>query len=241
MLKRSNLAGDIAGALLCFVLAAIPAGNAWASTTVTTVEYEDVIEDGDAGDSADLIDYDLAPVPAGVGQSLGSYGPFRVVDGQTIVMDGAVDSATPRQFKTLLAAHPGVKMLKMVDCPGSEDDDANLLLARMVHKAGIATHVPSNGSIRSGAIELFLAGKERTSAPGAQFGVHSWQDDTGREARDYAEDDAVHTPYLSFYREVGFTPERAKAFYAFTNAASFSSIHYMTPDELSRFGVITAR
>jgi hypothetical protein len=226
---------DLSGAL--FAVALMLPHTAYAATVVTeSVVVEDSVED----DAAGFIDTSPArPVP-GAGTAIGKYGPFSVV-GDMIVMNGAVETSTPAKFRALLAAHPGVKTIEMIECPGSEDDDANLALAKLIHAAGLNTHVPAGGSIRSGAVELFLAGTERTSERGAQFGVHSWRDDTGREARDYGDDDAVHTPYLRFYREIGFTPESAKAFYDFTNRASFDNIHYMTTDELTRYGVTTGR
>jgi hypothetical protein len=231
---------DLSGAALAVALM-MPQAAFAATVTTETVEVEYITDDGDAafdgaGDDAGYVDSPATQPRPGVGAA--TYGPFSVT-GDRIIMNGAVYANTPAKFRALLAANPGVKTIEMVDCPGSEDDDANLALARLIRAAGLNTHVPADGSIRSGAVELFLAGKERTSAPGAQFGVHSWRDDTGREARDYSADSGVHTPYLRFYREVGFTPEMAKAFYDFTNRASFDDIHYMTKAELARYGVTT--
>ncbi len=219
-------------------------GHAYAATateTVETVTIEEVIEDeGDHPDDTDstnpsklnyVLDDEVASAPGK------RYGPFRVVDPHTIELNGVIDNQSPAQFKRLLAAHPNMQKINMVECPGSEDDDANLALARMVRKAGLKTHVPSNGSIRSGGVELYLAGVKRSFDPGAQFGVHSWKDDTGREARDYGDNHNVHSAYLNFYKEVGFNPEQAKAFYSFTNKTGFNGIHYMTPVELARFGL----
>jgi hypothetical protein len=200
-----------------------------ASYTVTeTVEYEDVVTDGGTSDRAQ--DWDAA-APA-----LAQYGPFFVINADRVELRGVTDSSTPAQFKRMIAAYPGLKTLEMVECPGSEDDDANLALARMIRRAGLNTHVPSKGSIRSGGVELFLAGVKRTSEPGAQFGVHSWIDTDGREARDYAATDPVHRQYVGYYEEMGFKPDTARAFYAFTNAAApASGVHYMTGGELTAY------
>jgi hypothetical protein len=233
----------------------LPAFAAETSFTVTeTISYEDVL----SGDEA--ADYDLngdegfatAPVaraeisaPAGIARAevsaptgVARFGPFVVINSHTVEVRGVIDSRAPDQFRRALAAFPGVKQLRMVECPGSEDDEANLALARQVRRAGINTHVPANGSIRSGGVELFLAGVKRTSEPGAQFGVHSWIDEDGREAKDYAANDPVHSEYISFYQDMGLQPERARAFYAFTNSVAPSSgVHYMTGSELARFGL----
>ncbi len=169
------------------------------------------------------------------------FGPFRVVANDRVELIDAIDGNTPAAFASLLKAFPQVRQIDMIECPGSEDDDANLDLARMVRNAGIATHVPATGSIRSGGVELFLAGVQRTISPGAEIGVHSWQDSDGFEATDFAANDPVHTPYISFYRDMGLSDAQARAFYEFTNrAASFDDVHYMTKAEVARFGLLTA-
>lgn len=170
-----------------------------------------------------------------------SFGPFRVVASDRIELIDAINSDTPTAFTNLLRAFPGITQIDMIECPGSEDDDANLALARMVRRAGIATHVPATGSIRSGGVELFMAGVRRTVSPGAEIGVHSWQDSDGFEATDFAAADPVHTPYIRFYRDMGLSDAEARAFYDFTNrAAAFDDVHYMTSAEVARFGLLTA-
>jgi hypothetical protein len=208
-----------------------PVSAATASYTVTqTVDYEDVVtEDGATGDGPS--DEGQTPTPA-----LAVYGPFRVISPLVVELRGVSDSTTPGQFRRMMKAHPGLTTLEMVECPGSEDDDANLALARMIRRAGLNTHVPKDGSIRSGGVELFLAGVKRTSEPGAQFGVHSWIDSDGREANEYAASDPVHQHYVGYYEEMGFKPDTARAFYAFTNAAAPArGVHYMTGGELAAY------
>jgi hypothetical protein len=203
-----------------------PVSAATAGYTVTeTVDYEVVVtDDGATGDWQ-------TPTPA-----IAVYGPFHVISPQVVELRGVSDSSTPGQFRRMIAAYPGLTTIEMVECPGSEDDDANLALARMIRRAGLNTHVPKDGSIRSGGVELFLAGVKRTSEPGAQFGVHSWIDSDGREARDYAASDPVHQQYVGYYEEMGFKPDTARAFYTFTNAAApASGVHYMTGGELAAY------
>ncbi len=163
------------------------------------------------------------------------FGPFAVVDGTTARMSGDVDDATPRQFAAMLAAFPGVKRLEMIDCPGSLDEEANLILARAIRRAGLETVVPSGGSVRSGAVELWLAGSTRRAAPDAEFGVHSWADEYGREAKDYPASDPVHAEYIGLYREMGMDDAHARAFYALTNATPFDQVRYLTRDDMARF------
>lgn len=173
-------------------------------------------------------------------RALGEFGPFHVSGTDRVDMEGVVDSRSPAQFAALLARHPGIKTLVMHDCPGSRDDDANLELARMVRKAGIDTVLPADGSIRSGAVELFLAGNHRRAAAGAEIGVHSWIDEEGRQATDFAPTAPVHQAYIRYYQEIGMKPEQAHAFYDFTNhAAPATSVHFMTAAEVRKFGLLT--
>lgn len=172
---------------------------------------------------------------ATLGHAQARYGPFSVVNGQTARMAGDVDGRTPRQFAAMLAAHPGIRRLEMLDCPGSLDEAANLILARAIRRAGMETVVPSGGSVRSGAVELWLAGVRRSAAPDAEFGVHSWADETGREANDYPASDPVHAEYLSYYREMGMPDAKAHAFYALTNSTPFDQVRYLTREDMARF------
>lgn len=169
-----------------------------------------------------------------------SFGPFRVTAPDRVEMDGASTAASPAEFAALLRQFPGIKTLVMINCPGSEDDDANLKLARMIRHAGIDTVLPTGGSIRSGAVELFLAGRNRIAQPGATIGVHSWVDENGYEATDYPPTDPVHSTYIRYYVDMGMAPSLAKAFYDFTNRAAPSSyMHFMSSAEVRKFRLVT--
>jgi len=220
------------------------------TTTTTWIEVDDgdfgaadfdddyFADDVEAEDMADAMPARrFAPAPALVqpAGALARFGPFAVVDGSTARMAGDVDGATPRQFAQMMAAFPRLQRLEMVDCPGSLDEEANLILARAIRRAGLETHVPGGGSVRSGAVELWLAGARRSAAADAEFGVHSWADEYGREARDYPESDPVHAEYLSLYREMGMDDAKARAFYAMTNATPFDEVRYLTRDDMARF------
>ena len=172
---------------------------------------------------------------ATLGHARARFGPFSVIDAATVRMAGDVDAATPRQFAAMLAAHPGLRRLEMVDCPGSLDEEANLILARAIHRARMETVVPRGGSVRSGAVELWLAGVRRSADADAEFGVHSWADEYGREAKDYPASDPVHAQYLGYYREMGMDDAKARAFYALTNSTPFDDVRYLTRDDMARF------
>jgi hypothetical protein len=171
--------------------------------------------------------------------ALATFGPFHVLDGITVEMIGTVDSTTPAAFAAMMRSHPSLSRLVMVECPGSLDEASNLSLARAVRRAGISTHVPANGSIRSGAVELWLAGATRTAAEGAEFAVHSWRDEDGREARDYAAGDPVHAEYLGFYREMGIADATARRFYALTNSVGFDDLRTLGVGDMAALGLVT--
>lgn len=245
-------------ALCAAVLAFAPAHAQQVVTITTTVTwtYDEVEGDGDSAvidedaalldDEALAEDADFAPTRryatgatlATLGHAKANFGPFAVIDAATVRMAGDVTSATPRQFAAMLAAFPGLKRLEMIDCPGSLDEEANLILARAIRRAGMETIVPAGGSIRSGAVELWLAGTTRRAAPDAEFGVHSWADETGREASDYPANDPVHAEYLRLYREMGLNDAKAREFYALTNSTPFDEVRYLTRDDMARFAAL---
>lgn len=195
-------------------------GHAFASVSVETEIYEWVEEP--------------APVAA-LSPAIASFGPFRVIALDRVELNGSIESDTPTQFSAMLRAYPSIRQIDMIDCPGTGDDEANLALARMVRKAGIATFVPNNGSVRSGGVELFLAGATRSAAPGAEFAVHSWLDEDGMEPEDFADNDPVNREYVDYYREMGMSDDRAKAFYALTNSVSHDEALYLKPRDIAAY------
>lgn len=105
----------------------------------------------------------------------------------------------------------------------------------MIRAKGIATHVPDNGWVASGAVELFLAGTRRSAEPTARFAVHSWEDDNGRGPRDYSPDAPQNRAYPDYYRTMGMSEASARAFYAMTNSTPFSRPRELAADEMARW------
>jgi hypothetical protein len=167
--------------------------------------------------------------------AIASFGPFRVIDASHAALVDATDTASPRQFARMLIAFPSLRTIEMIECPGTSDDTANLRLGRMIRRAGLDTYVPDGGSVRSGAVELFLAGQHRRAERGAEFAVHSWQDSDGFEPSDVADNDPVNLAYLAYYREMGLSAPQAKAFYAMTNAVPHDEALWLSRDELARY------
>ena len=167
--------------------------------------------------------------------AIAAFGPFRVLDPTRAALVDATDEASPHAFARMLLAFPNLRRIEMIECPGTSDDTANLRLGRMIRRAGLETHVPANGSVRSGAVELFLAGKHRRADSGAEFAVHSWQDSDGFEPSDVAENDPVNLAYLAYYREMGLSDAQARAFYAMTNAVPHEDARWMSKGEFAQY------
>ena len=195
--------------------------------------YETVVEEVTEPDSGSerFLAAPAAPAPAGVA----AYGPFRVIDGERAALVGATDEHTPAQFAAMVGAHPDISTLELVEVPGTEDDRANLKLGRMIRARGMVTHVPEGGSVRSGGVELFLAGVRHTAAPGAEFAVHSWADDEGREATEYPADAPENRAYLTYYCEMGMSAEQASAFYAMTNSVPHAQAKWLSAADMGRW------
>ncbi|MFC4292873.1 hypothetical protein ACFOWX_10655 [Sphingorhabdus arenilitoris] len=166
---------------------------------------------------------------------LASYGPFHVVGHDRVELAGSIESSSVGQFRAMLSAWPGIMQIDMVDCPGTGDDAAIFAIARLVRRAGIATHVPDGGFVASGAVELFLSGAKRSAAPTAEFAVHSWRDSDGMEADDYAADDPVNMEYIRFYTEMGLPQDKANAFYALTNSVGHDDALYLGRSDIAAY------
>jgi hypothetical protein len=188
--------------------------------------------------AAEIVEYEETVEEAAETPSVARFGPFAVIDGQTVEMRGATDVDSPAQFRSMIARYPAIRTLRMIDCAGTLDDEANFAVARMIRARGIDTFVPKDGSIRSGGVELFVAGAHHRAEPGAEFGVHSWQDEDGNEAGSASSSDPIHAEYVNYYKAMGLPDQIAQEFYAFTNRTDFSNIHYMTQAELARFQLL---
>lgn len=165
-------------------------------------------------------------------QAIATYGPFRVVDPTRAEMIGVTDRQSPAQFRAMLRDFPQLRELALVECPGTDHDIANLAVGRMIRAAGLETHVPAHGSVRSGAVELFLAGESRRIDDGAEFAVHSWRDTIGREAGDFGANEGANATYLAYYREMGMSEPQARAFYAMTNSVPHADARWLTAQDM---------
>jgi hypothetical protein len=221
--------GFFVGVLMLVALLLFPVQPAFSASRYVVTETIETLE------------YDLSEpsTPSSPVAALSEqFGPFRVIAPDIVEMTGTVDSHTPALFRRMLAQYPRIRRIEMLDCDGSVDEEANLRLARMIRRAGISTHVPSDGSVRSGAVELFLAGVSRTAHPDAEFIVHSWIDEDGREANDYPASDPVHAEYLDYYAEMGVPVPTAKAFYALTNSVPFSEQLRLSRSDMARLQLV---
>lgn len=219
---------------LCLLLACQPASarevttRTWVENGVTWTETT-VVEVEEPGSER------LVGIPRADVKGVASFGPFEVLDGRRAALVAETDSYSPSDFQKMLRAFPGIRMLEMPDCPGTVDDFANLRLGRMIRAQGIATRVPDHGSVRSGAVELFLAGASRSAAPDAEFMVHSWIDEDGHEPDDFAATAPVNRAYLDYYREMGLTADKASAFYALTNSVPNDQVLTLGTADLAKY------
>ena len=200
-----------------------------APAAAQTYIYEEVVEEWVETSASRIVSPQLARAES---ESLGAYGPFRVVDASHAAIVGVTNGRSPADFERMLAAYPGITTIYFVDCPGTHDDRANFRLGRMIRARGIAAIVPEGGSVRSGAVDLFLAGAEREIADGSEFAVHAWLDYRGRESHDYAPDSPEHRKYLDYYREMGMEQDEAVRFYAMTNSVPFESALWLSGEEM---------
>jgi hypothetical protein len=201
------------------------AGAVWTETTTVETGAE-------ARDGADRL---VGAAAEAALRGIARFGPFVVIDATHAALIDATDAASPARFAAMVRAYPALRVLEMIDCPGTVDDTANLRLGRMIHARAMATDVPPGGSVRSGAVDLFLAGTYRHAAPDADFGVHAWADDDGRGPADFAPDAPVNRAYLEYYRAMGMAPDTAAAFYALTNSVPNAAVRWLHPADLARF------
>jgi len=160
------------------------------------------------------------------------------VEGDVATLTGNLTRSAPRKVQRLIRRNPDLTTIEMWDCPGSTDDYAALEAARLVREAGLNTHIPEDGEIASGGVDFFIAGVKRTAHGTAGVGVHSWavSGPGGYEGWELEQDDPEHDLYLDFYTEMGIPAD----FYWWTlSVATADDIHWLTPEEMLAFGVVT--
>lgn len=156
---------------------------------------------------------------------------FEVATDGWAELNGVIGPWTMPQLLRLLHESPRLKGIRLMEVPGSMDDDTLVRVGRILHRSGLATHVPADGMIASGGVDFFMSSSSRSFEDGAQIGVHSWDGDEG-EGASLPKSDPAHQMYLDFYQEVD-VPE---AFYWFTlEAAPADDIHWMSSQELEKW------
>ncbi|MBW8785639.1 MAG: alpha/beta hydrolase [Novosphingobium sp.] len=217
-------------ASLLVLLSAVVAAPAAAQTIAVQMVVEEEFLAPEGGGER-VVEADPVPVPRGIA----AYGPFRVLDRGHVALVDTTDARSPGAFASMLHDYPAIATLELIECPGTDDDRANLQLGRMIHAHGLSTHVPSGGSVRSGAVELFIAGVHHRAELGAEFAVHAWADENGREPADYRPDAPENRAYLDYYREMGMSAAQAQAFYAMTNSVPNAQAKWLGPAELGKW------
>ncbi|NNE56863.1 MAG: hypothetical protein HKN36_02040 [Hellea sp.] len=161
------------------------------------------------------------------------------VRGDRALVYGTTDSLSLGTMRSFIRDNPQVETLVLHRMSGTKDSATNLRIAREIRDARLKTHLLPNSYIASGAVDLFIAGTERTMECGAMIGVHSWS--IGDKERFSPKDigfDRSQPKHERFLREMGIDP----AFYVFTReAAEPEDIYVMKMDEIERYGLLTNR
>lgn len=158
------------------------------------------------------------------------------VDGEMLFMNGEINSKTPEQLKEIVSENPQIKTIVMLEVPGSNDDEANLPMAKWVREKGLNTYLTKDSFVASGGTDFFLAGKKRTMEEGAKIGVHSWSDTMGKEAKDLPKDHPDHEMNRKYIEDMLGKDD----FYWYTiYAAPANDIYFMNKEEILKYNMIT--
>lgn len=157
------------------------------------------------------------------------------VQGDATYVTGTTDSRSHNLIKNFTRDNPDVNTLILQAMPGTQDMNTNRRVVRDLRAAGLATHVPADGRIASGAVDWFIAGNPRTIDCGAMIGVHSWGSKTG-ERGDKTFYDAQRGTQRHFLKRMDVDPD----FYEFTRgAAGPDDIYWLTVEDMLRYRLIT--
>ena len=139
-----------------------------------------------------------------------------------------------------VSADPQIRILELRDCRGTVDDSANLRLGRIIRRNDIPTTVPAHGSVRSGALELFLAGAERSADDSARFVIHAWQTEGTKDRDSRAFSSSMSDAHTRYYRDMGMIEQDAQSFYRLTTAVPSGRGFRLKASELARCANLAA-
>ena len=153
------------------------------------------------------------------------------VEGNRLYLLGELNSQTPDKVKAAIEENPQVDTVVLTAMPGSLDDESTFPLARWLRERNLNTHLLSDSVIASGAVDLYLAGVNRTMEEGAQLGVHSWSDGSN-EATDFPREHEAHRFNADYINDMLGSED----FYWFTiDAAPADGLHWMESAEIERY------
>lgn len=204
---------------------------------VRSVEFFELDDDESVG----LVGEVLAPTgeaqPFAAVVNLGAGSSTFELRGEVAALNGELGSGTYHQVEYLIAQHPEVTTLVFEEVPGSMNDEVNVETGRLIRAAGYTTVLPADGMIASGGVDLFCAGVQRV-IEGGRIGVHSWDEPgSGIVANDLPRDHPAHRSQVRYFREMLANGEE---FYFYTlSAAPAAGIHWMSAEEIVRWGLAT--
>jgi hypothetical protein len=165
--------------------------------------------------------------------------------GTELHMNGSIFPQTVSHFHAATLGKSQLKTLVLHDIPGSVDDDAALRLYRAIRQRGLNTHVPADGVVSSGGVDLFCAGVHRTAESGSLLLVHPWEDDRLGRGDQVPLSNPIHDFYRNYYAEMGI----GKGFYELTLFAppttglrgktGYSDMYNLTTSDRVRFRIVT--
>ena len=212
--------------------------NQWEAQnlSIESTAEEDIVYTGRLKDVASDNEFDVVLV---LNQSLISAGTSTLtVSGTDAILNGDMGTSTYTQMRDMIAANPNVTRLIIQESSGSVNDAINVHTGRLIRAANLATYVPADGDINSGAVDLFVSGATRIVEPGGILGVHSWCCENGVTADQLPRNHPAHGNQLTYFREM--LAETGEDFYFFTlQAAPFNGIHAMTRAEMTQFNAVT--
>lgn len=156
----------------------------------------------------------------------------------TVELNGTLGDASLSQLRRYILQNPGIQFLELGSMPGTVNKSMTLVMGRWVRKQGLDTQLTASSWIASGAVDLFLSGRERRIECGARIGVHAWGNTFG-DLVISAEDNknswhANHQEDIRFFNYLGYDGQRLYDF--IIGSASHDEIHYMSVEEMNRFG-----
>ena len=145
------------------------------------------------------------------------------------IISGTLGTSVHAGLLALKEKTPNIKALYLSDIIGSNDVEMTGKAMEFIMDNNLSTYVPKDSFIKSGGVDLFMAGTKRYVSEGAKVFIHNFGGEINSQ---YGQ--ATMQYLKGLYDRAGIH----NSFFAFMRKVPSTNLYEMTPNELQQYNII---